>query len=144
MHCDGNRKCYHQTSWPFVTVIVIFFVMEKYISPIWISAAWVYLEKSPWVFSTAVFLWRLPVLHDSPIDFMCYPTMDTYIQPGLPKPSEESTYYPADGWQKKNTIATLIKDCFCIILQEVASNQILLKQASRKSDNAFIMRQREL
>lgn len=27
--------------------------------------------------------------------------MDTYIQPGLPKPSEESTYYPADGWQKK-------------------------------------------
>lgn len=48
-----------------------------------------------------------------------------------------------DG-RKKNMIATLIKDCFCIILQEVASNQILLKQASRKSDNAFIMRQREL
>lgn len=31
------------------------------------------------------------------------------------------------------------KNCFCVILQEVPSNQILLEQASRKSDNMLTM-----
>lgn len=115
--------------------------MGRHISTIRISTAWVYLEMSPWVFSTAVG-YQSPMTAPS---ISCYPTMDTYIQPGLPEPSEESTYHPAHVGQKKNDmLATLIKDCFCIILQEVASNQILLERASRKSDNAFVMRQQEL